>query len=62
VPANLFLEEESIQAPSGELIEDPWASERLTLVAQQLDRIAAAAHLLRYFADERAGAGERESG
>jgi hypothetical protein len=34
----------------------------VTLVAQQQDRIAAAAHLLRYFADERAGRAARDVG
>lgn len=31
----------------GEFIEDPWVSDRMTLVAVPGDRIAAAAHLLR---------------
>ena len=30
-----------------EFIEDPWVSDRVTLVAEQRDRVAAAAHLLR---------------
>jgi GNAT superfamily N-acetyltransferase len=46
----------------GEAIVDPWVSERLTLVAEQLGRVVAAAHLLRYFADERAGQAYRDSG
>lgn len=46
----------------GEPIVDPWVSERLTLVAEQLGRVVAAAHLLRYFADERAGQAYRGSG
>ena len=41
---------------------DPWVAERVTLVAEQQSRIAAAAHLLRYFPDERAGAGARGAG
>ncbi len=45
----------SLERQPGEFIEDPWVQERMTLVAEQADRIAAAAHLLRYFADERAG-------
>jgi GNAT superfamily N-acetyltransferase len=45
-----------------EFIEDPWVSERLTLVAEQQGRVAAAAHLLRYFPDERAGAAARDAG
>jgi GNAT superfamily N-acetyltransferase len=52
----------SLERQSGEFIEDPWVSERVTLVAQQRDRIAAAAHLLRYFPDERAGAAARDAG
>ncbi len=49
-------------APPGEFIEDPWVSERVTLVAEQAGRIAAAAHLLRYFPDERAGVDARDAG
>jgi GNAT superfamily N-acetyltransferase len=52
----------SLERRPGEFIEDPWVSERVTLVAEQAGRIAAAAHLLRYFADERAGAGARDAG
>ena len=52
----------SLERQPGEFIEDPWVSERVTLVAQQHDRIAAAAHLLRYFADERAGTAARDLG
>jgi GNAT superfamily N-acetyltransferase len=37
-------------------------SERVTLVAEQASRVAAAAHLLRYFPDERAGAHFRDTG
>jgi GNAT superfamily N-acetyltransferase len=52
----------SLERRPGEFIEDPWVSERVTLVAEQAGRIAAAAHLLRYFPDERAGAGARGAG
>jgi hypothetical protein len=45
----------ALERQPGEFIEDRWVSERVTLVAGQQDRIAAAAHLLRYFPDERAG-------
>jgi GNAT superfamily N-acetyltransferase len=44
-----------LERDPGEFITDPWVMQRLTLVAQQKDRVAAAAHLLRYHADERAG-------
>jgi GNAT superfamily N-acetyltransferase len=44
-----------LERDPGEFIVDPWVSERTTLVAEQRRRVAAAAHLLRYFADERAG-------
>ena len=37
-------------------------SERITLVAEQCSRIAAAAHLLRYYPDDRAGSGYRDTG
>jgi GNAT superfamily N-acetyltransferase len=52
----------SLERQRGEFIEDPWVAERVTLVAEQQNRIAAAAYLLRYFADERAGASARDVG
>jgi GNAT superfamily N-acetyltransferase len=52
----------SLERRPGEFIEDPWVSERVTLVAEQAGRVAAAAHLLRYFPDERAGAAARDAG
>jgi hypothetical protein len=52
----------SLERQPGEFIEDPWVSERVTLVAEQNDRIAAAAHLLRCFPDERAGQAARDVG
>jgi GNAT superfamily N-acetyltransferase len=51
-----------LERDPGEFIVDPWVSERATLVAEQGHRIIAAAHLLRYFADERAGESYRGSG
>lgn len=45
-----------------EFITDPWVSERATLVAEQDSRVVAAAHLMRYFADERAGEDLRGTG
>lgn len=52
----------SLERRPGEFIEDPWVSERATLVAEQQDRVVAAAHLLRYYSDERAGPLVRGSG
>jgi GNAT superfamily N-acetyltransferase len=52
----------SLDRRPGEFIEDPWVSERATLVAEQQGRIVAASHLLRYYADERAGTSARNSG
>jgi GNAT superfamily N-acetyltransferase len=52
----------SLERQPGEFIEDPWVSERVTLVAEQRDRIAAAAHLLRHFPDEWAGKAARDVG
>ena len=52
----------ALERQPGEFIEDPWVSERVTLVADQQGRVAAAAHLLRYFPDERAGASARDTG
>jgi GNAT superfamily N-acetyltransferase len=52
----------ALERQPGEFIEDPWVSERATLVAAQQGRITAAAHLLRYFPDERAGSSARDVG
>src|SRR4249920_96649 len=52
----------SLERQPGEFIEDPWVSERVTLVADLRDRVVAAAHLLRYFPDERAGQAARDVG
>jgi GNAT superfamily N-acetyltransferase len=51
-----------LERDPGEFIVDPWVSDRTTLVAEQRHRIAAAAHLLRYFADDRAGESYRGLG
>ena len=51
-----------LERDPAEFIVDPWVCERTTLVAEQRGRIAAAAHLLRYFADERAGESYRGAG
>jgi len=51
-----------LERQPGEFIVDPWVSERATLVIEQRDRVAAAAHLLRYYTDERAGTDYRGSG
>ena len=51
-----------LERQPGEFIVDPWVRERATLVAEQHGRVAAAAHLLRYYADERAGDAYRGSG
>lgn len=45
-----------------EFIQDPWVTERATLVAYQHERLVAAAHLLRYAKDERVGSGYRDAG
>ena len=51
-----------LERQPGEFVVDPWVSDRVTLVAEQRNRVVAAAHLLRYYGDERAGAGYRGSG
>jgi hypothetical protein len=45
----------SLERQPEEFIEDPWVTERATLVAEQQNRITAAAHLLRYLPGEPAG-------
>jgi hypothetical protein len=52
----------SLERQPGEFIVDPWVSERVTLVAEQRSRIAAAAHLPRYYPDDRAGPAYRDAG
>src|SRR3984957_4264084 len=52
----------SLERRPGEFIEDPWVSERVTLVAEQQDRIAAAANVLRNFPAARAGLEARDVG
>jgi GNAT superfamily N-acetyltransferase len=51
-----------LERQPGEAIVDPWVRERATLVAEHRDRVVAAAHLLRYYADERAGEAYRGAG
>ena len=51
-----------LERQPGEFVVDAWVSDRATLVAEQRNRVAAAAHLLRYCADERAGTDYRRSG
>jgi GNAT superfamily N-acetyltransferase len=51
-----------LEREPGEFIVDPWVSERATLVAEQRRRVVAAAHLLRYAADERVGEWYRGAG
>jgi GNAT superfamily N-acetyltransferase len=51
-----------LEREPGEFIVDPWVVERATLVAEQRDRIVAAAHLLRYGADERVSESYRDAG
>jgi GNAT superfamily N-acetyltransferase len=50
-----------LERQPAEFVVDPWVSERVTLVAEQHNRVAAAAHLLRYYDDERAGTDYRGS-
>jgi GNAT superfamily N-acetyltransferase len=51
-----------LERQPGEFIVDPWVGERLTLVAEQRERVAAAAHLLRYASDERVSPAYRNAG
>jgi ribosomal protein S18 acetylase RimI-like enzyme len=51
-----------LEREPGEFIVDPWVSERVTLVAEQRQRVVAAAHLLRYAADDRVSESFRDSG
>jgi len=51
-----------LEREPGEFIVDPWVTDRATLVAEQNNRIAAAAHLLRYGDGEDVGAAYRGGG
>jgi len=51
-----------LEREPAEFIVDPWVAERATLVAEQRGRVVAAAHLLRYAADERVGEAYRDVG
>jgi GNAT superfamily N-acetyltransferase len=51
-----------LERDPGEIIADPWVTERATLIAEQNNRVAAAAHLLRNGNDEGVGAAYRGSG
>jgi GNAT superfamily N-acetyltransferase len=51
-----------LERQPGEMIVGPWVSDRVTLVAEQRDRVMAAAHLLRYRADEPVGDFYRDLG
>ena len=52
----------SLERQPREFIVDPWVAERVTLVAEQQNRVAAAAHLVRYFPNEQAGQAYRDAG
>jgi GNAT superfamily N-acetyltransferase len=51
-----------LERQPGEAIVDPWVCERTTLVGEWRDRVMAAAHLLRFYSDERAGEDYRGAG
>jgi ribosomal protein S18 acetylase RimI-like enzyme len=50
-----------LERDPGEFIVDPWVDERVTLVAEQRQRIVAAAHLLRYGGGDQVGESYRNS-
>jgi ribosomal protein S18 acetylase RimI-like enzyme len=52
----------SLERDAGEYVVDPWVVERATLVAEQRQRIVAAAHLLRYGTHDRVGETYRDAG
>lgn len=51
-----------LERDPGEFIVDPWVSERATFVAEQRRRVVAAAHLLRYAAEDHVGESYRDAG
>jgi GNAT superfamily N-acetyltransferase len=52
----------SLERDPGEFIVDPWVVERATLVAEQRQRVVAAAHLLRYGSADHVGENLRDTG
>ncbi|MGW6738564.1 N-acetyltransferase family protein [Streptomyces sp. NPDC055013] len=52
----------ALERQPDEFITDPWVGERVTLVAEQRDHVVAAAHLLRYRADDEVGGTYRDIG
>ncbi|MBT2421992.1 GNAT family N-acetyltransferase [Streptomyces sp. ISL-22] len=52
----------ALERQPDEFITDPWVSERVTLVAEQRGHVVAAAHLLRYRADDEVGPDHRDIG
>ncbi|MFJ4685015.1 N-acetyltransferase [Streptomyces sp. NPDC088789] len=52
----------SLERQPDEFITDPWVAERVTLVAEQRRHLVAAAHLLRYRADDEVGEDYRGAG
>jgi GNAT superfamily N-acetyltransferase len=51
-----------LERDPGEYIVDPWVEQRVTLVAEQRQRIVAAAHVLRYGTDTSVGEAYRNAG
>jgi ribosomal protein S18 acetylase RimI-like enzyme len=51
-----------LEREPGEIVVDPWVTGRTTLVALRRERVVAAAHLLRYAADDRVGEAYRNAG
>ncbi|HET6530912.1 MAG TPA: GNAT family N-acetyltransferase [Actinoplanes sp.] len=51
-----------LEREPGEFIVDRWVRDRITLVAEQRQRVVAAAHLLRYATDEETGENYRNAG
>jgi GNAT superfamily N-acetyltransferase len=51
-----------LEGEPDEFIIDPWVEERVTLVAEQRDRVVAAAHLLRHTDDDRVSESYRDVG
>lgn len=52
----------SMERHPDEYVTDPWVAERVTLIAQERQRVVAAAHLLRYRNDPDVGENYRDAG
>lgn len=62
VSASVTTVMSQLERERGEFIVDPWVIDRMTLVAEQRERVVAGAYLLRYGADDNVNDSYRDAG